>query len=104
MSKREGERKIILDSLQRLENFPANTIFAEGFGTVFLPFRVKWVAVRGAEADFPGIKYPDWAIYYSLDEEEKSQLIAVKGKKLKDKEKIKEFVPCVEEVLDHYRF
>lgn len=106
-----------------LDKCSPNAIFAWGIGYIEHPWfnderykgdlqedgkttLVKWVATKGTISD--------WAIYHSLDgnfseltNEERLNLdltsIYKGGAKLHDEKKIKEWVPCTEEVFKLYR-
>lgn len=111
-------------TINKLKEIEPHSIFANGEGLIIHPWynnaknnlvdgryvKIKWVAVRG--------EIHDWVIYHSLDAnlessnyldgfkhlEASNEQIARLGSKLFDKFKIREFVPCDEEVMDMYRF
>jgi hypothetical protein len=109
-------------TLQQLKEMKPDTIFAKGQGKIIHPWFndaknidennetvVNWVAIRGG--------YHDWAIYHSMDAnlepadyfdgdthlQATDKQIARGGAKLRDENKIKEFVPCDDEAFKMYR-
>lgn len=112
-------------TIKKLKEIEPNTIFASGIGLIEHPWfndakisleedgrstKVKWVATRGF--------IHDWAIYHSLDAnleqsrnldgvnhlQSTNEQIARAGAKLRDENKIKEFVPCDDEAFKMYRY
>ena len=117
-------------TVEKLKEMKPDTIFAYGIGLIEHPWfneatpvseggsleedgrstKVKWVAIRG--------NIGDWAIYHSLDAnfvkadyldgtihlDVPNERIAKAGTKLRDKNKIKEFVPCTDEAFSKYRY
>jgi len=89
-------------TLQQLKKMMPNTIFAKGEAEIedhwdtSKTMQIKWIAIRG------GIH--DWAIYYNLIVEDKSdEEIKNYGEKMHKEESIKTCVPCDDEAFDMYR-
>ena len=111
-------------TVKKLKAMNSFTIFAKGEGLIEHPWfndakgnlepdgrsvKVHWVAIRGG--------WHDWAIYHSLDANLEHgryldgtdhlkatwQQIADHGAKLRDRDKIRELVPCSDEALEMYR-
>ena len=110
-------------TLQNLKDIEPHTIFASGIGLIEHPWfndaknidennetPVKWVAIRGG--------MHDWAIYHSMDANickaryfddsehlnASDEQIARGGAKLRNTDKIKEFVLCTDEAFEMYRY
>ena len=89
-------------TIKQLKAMKPNTIFAKGetavedYWDTLKEMQVRWIAVRG------GIH--DWAIYYNLVNDNKSdEEIRNYGDKMRNEKSIKKCIPCDDEAFNMYR-